>query len=649
MTARSSSTLTRQQRRRRTALARDEARSDHPASLFAAGRNRTLILAILLAVGTLALYSPAIGHPFIFNYDDDSYVINNAHVQAGLSWQTFTWALTATDYSNWHPLTWLSHALDCQLYGLEPGGHHLTSVAFHALNAALLFLLLAWATGLVGRSFLVAALFTVHPLNVQSVAWVAERKSVLSTFFFLLTLGAYGWYARKPNFRRYLSVAVCFALALAAKPMVITLPCVLFLLDFWPLRRLASARRPVPSGDHRETTASVSPSTLPQSSLTRLILEKLPLFALSAASGIITVIASRSYGSMRLALSLGARVENAIYSYAIYLWKSVWPSRLAVFYPHPGNSLTYLQVGAAAAFLAACTAVAWWQRSSRPHILTGWLWFLGTLVPAIGLIQVGEQGMADRYAYIPLIGIFLIVVWTAAEFSGLRHFTFAASALASGLVLAILCLVTWRQLACWQSAYDLWSQAVAVTRNNSMAEENLGAALLALDRAQEAIPHFQNAIRIRPAEASFHLNLAGAFAMTSQNRDAIREYEYALPRLNDPNTEVSAYQTLARLYAGTGNYAAARASYQHALLIDPGQSSAQEGLAEVEFSDALRNVAESPSGAAYLRLGQLLEQQNRQDQARTAYQQALRFDPKLEAARKALAGLKDEDKSAGSR
>ena len=346
---------------------------------------------------------------------------------------------------------------------------------------------------------------------------------------------------------------------------------------------------------------------------------------------------------MRLALPLGLRIENAVYSYAMYVWKAFWPVRLAVFYPHPGATLTAWQVGWAALFVVSVSAMVWRKRFARPYLVTGWLWFLGTLVPAIGLIQVGEQGMADRYAYIPLIGIFVMVAWGAAEFADRTQFSFASRAITAVIVLAILSLVTWRQIGYWQSAYDLWSQAVQVTKNNFMAEENLSAALLALGRADEAVPHLQNAIRIKPEDPAVHLNLAGALAMSNRNRDAIQEYEFVIPRLSNPNMQLSAYETLGRLYAGIGNYAKARASYQEALRINPQGSSARDGLAQVDFSDALRNAAESPSGANYLRVGQLLQQQGRTEEARAAYEQALKLDPKLSDARKALDALKDSN------
>ncbi len=602
--------------------------------LLASPWKRNLAICVLLAVATFALYSPAIWHPFIFNYDDDNYVTNNSHVQAGLVWDTASWALRSTEYSNWHPLTWLSHALDYTLYGLNPHGHHFTNVLFHMLNVVLLFLLLARATGATGRSLLMAALFAVHPFNVESVAWIAERKNVLSTFFFLLTLGAYGWYALRPGLKRYFVFVALFVLGLAAKPMVVTLPCVLLLLDFWPLRRIQGwGQLPADAA-----------FAVPQARFSRLVLEKLPLFALAAADGAVTIFAQRSGGAMGLVLPLGVRLENAVYAYALYVWKAFWPARLAVFYPHPGAALAVWQIGRAALFVLTVTTLVWRQRFARPYLLTGWLWFLGTLVPVIGLIQVGQQASADRYAYIPLIGIFVMMVWGAADLADHRQLSFRSRARIAAIVLAILVLFTCDRLRYWRSAVDLWAHTVDVTKDNFFAEQNLGAALLASDRYQEALPHFEKAVKLRPFEAGGHLNLGGDFALIDRPRDAIVEYETAIPLVSNPNMLIPAYNTLGRLYAEIGNYEKARASYQEALRINPDRTDAREGLAKVELSDAMRNAAESPTAEGYLRLGQVLQQADRIAESRVAYEQALELNPKLGDAKRALDALNQQSK-----
>jgi Flp pilus assembly protein TadD len=595
-----------------------------PASIW----KRDFVICLLLMSATFALYGRAIGYPFIEHYDDESYITGNSHVQAGLTRQTIAWALTSTEQSNWHPLTWLSHALDCEIYGLNPSGHHFTNILLHAINVMLLFLLLRRATGATGRSALVAALFAVHPYNVESVAWIAERKNVLSMLFFLLTLGAYGWYALKPSLRRYALVATLFALGLAAKPMVITLPCVLLLLDYWPLRRI-EGWGPRDRGD--ESLA------IPQVRFSRLVLEKLPLLALSAGSAVITMIAQRT--AMHLVLPVGIRLENAVYAYAMYVWKAFWPVRLAVFYPHPGATLAGWQVGLAALFVIAISTVVWHERSSRPYLVTGWLWYLGTLVPVIGLIQVGEQGMADRYAYLPLIGIFVMGVWSADELAERRHTAIGMRVKISGIVLAVLAAFTWEQVPYWRSSYDLWSNAVNVTKDNFTADLNLGVALITSDRASEAVPHLQDAARIKPGDASIHLTLAGALQLSDHPREAIPEYLTAIQLEPGSSMPARVYEDLGKAYERTGNYKDALVAYNRALSIDPQQESTQRALASLHLSEAMRNAAESPSGGNFFLLGQLLQKAGRIVPARAAYEQALELDPKLQDARKALESL----------
>lgn len=370
-------------------------------SLFSSPQKRNVVLGLLLVLATLALYNPVVHHPFV-NFDDDRYVIDNGHVMSGLHWSTVRWAFTTNDEANWHPLTWISHALDVQMFGLNPAGHHYVSVLLHAANVMLLFWVLWRATGATGPSLFVAALFAVHPINVESVAWVAERKSVLSMLFFLLTLWAYQEYVRRPRLGRYAGTLALFACALMAKPMVITLPFVLLLWDYWPLG--VGRRKATEAANYR---------------LFWLMLEKVPFFLLSLGSAIVTVKAQKAgdaIGSM-VQYPLTVRVENAIVSYVRYIEKAFWPVRLSPIYPHPGSSLKMWHVVGAALILAAITSVVAAAKRRR-YLLVGWLWFLGTLVPMIGLVQVGTQAMADRYAYLPFIGLFIIVAWGAADWAG---------------------------------------------------------------------------------------------------------------------------------------------------------------------------------------------------------------------------------------
>ncbi len=431
------------------------------------GRKLTGVFCALLGVVTVVLYSRVLGNRFVV-WDDHEYVTGNPHIRSGLSWSTFKWAFTTYTAANWHPLTWLSHALDCQLFALHPAGHHLDSVLIHAINVVLVFLLLVWTTKRIAPSLLVAALFSVHPLNVQSVAWVAERKNVLSTMFFLLAIGAYVRYAQKPDWQRYLPVAALFAAGLMAKPMVITLPFVLLLLDYWPLQRVEAS--------------PASAVGAPKFSISRLTLEKIPLFALSAASAWITLVAQRSGYAVRNfeEFSFGARLENALVAYGLYLWKMIWPARLAVLYPHPANALPVWQVMLSTFVLLGISAFVLVFHNKR-YLTVGWFWFLGTLVPVLGLVQVGEAAMADRYAYIPLIGIFIAVAWSLDEWADARHIPLRWHATAAVCVLVVLASVTFSQIGVWESEYSLWAHAADVTENNPYAQALAGKALLSPD------------------------------------------------------------------------------------------------------------------------------------------------------------------------
>jgi len=444
---------------------------------FLSGKSLITVLCVLVAAATIALYSPVLGHSFVV-WDDHDYVVANSHVHAGLSWNTIKWAFASTEAANWHPLTWLSHALDYQLFALSPAGHHLDSVLIHALNAVVLFLLLVWTTKRVGPSLLVAVLFAVHPLNVESVAWVAERKSVLSTLFFLLAIGAYGWYAHRPGWRRYLLVATLFAAGLMAKPMVITLPFVLLLLDYWPLERIAF--RSLPFAVRQNADAETSgEKRIATSELRFLLLEKVPLLLLSAASAWITVKAQRAGQSVRSLhqFALGLRIENAVVAYVLYLWKMLWPARLAALYPHSATALPMWQVVSSALVLIGVTAAAIIFRR-KGYLPVGWFWFLGTLIPVIGLVQVGGAAMADRYAYVPLIGIFVMIAWSLDDVAEAKAVSTTWRVVPALCVLIALGFVTLRQLSHWENEYTLWAHTVEVTEQNPYADAVLGDALM---------------------------------------------------------------------------------------------------------------------------------------------------------------------------
>ncbi|HEX3351691.1 MAG TPA: tetratricopeptide repeat protein [Terriglobales bacterium] len=603
-------------------------------ALFSSPEKRNLVLSLLLVVATLALYNPVNRHPFV-NYDDDRYVIDNPHIHNGLGWDTITWAFTSTEQANWHPLTWLSHALDYSLFHQNPAGHHFTSLLLHAANAVLLFWLLASATGRVGPSLFVASLFALHPINVESVAWVAERKNVLSTFFFLAAIGAYGWYAQKPHWQRYLAVAGLFALGLMAKPMVITFPFVLLLLDYWPLGRIAE-----------NPTAALRTA---QSSPARLLAEKLPLLALSAASAVITMQAQQAGGAVRSTaqFSLAVRLENAVVAYAMYLWKMIWPSHLAPIYPHPGESLAAWQIAISLLTLLAITGVVLKIRSKR-YLLSGWLWFLGTLVPVIGLVQVGDQAMADRYAYIPLIGIFVMLVWSAADLADFRRLGIAAQAIPAACVLLALSFATHRQLAYWGNNYDLWTHALAVTENNFIAEDNLGGALLLLGKPDEAYLHFQTAAKINSRDPMSRSNLGAYFQEHGRLNEAIEQEKRVIDLTSDPGLLAATYANLGTAYRRLGQDEKARESYDQALRLNSSQANAYLGLGELlekenKLDQAIANYSKSvelrPTDSGFLLLGHALESAGRRAEALSAYQQALKISPDLPEAQHAVDAL----------
>jgi protein O-mannosyl-transferase len=582
----------------------------------------TYLWCLVLAVVTFAVYYPAISHPFV-NYDDFDYVTQNAHVQAGLTADTFAWALSATDAANWHPVTWLSHALDYQLYGANPHGHHLSSVLLHTANVVLLFLILQWATGATGMSAMVAALFALHPLNVESVAWVAERKNVLSTLFFLLTLAAYGRYARRPNLGRYLLVATVFALGLASKPMLVTLPFVLLLLDYWPLGRIEGWTEP----------SACFPVT--QVSWRTLLLEKFPLLALSAASSAITMIAQSGGGAVQSIefISWKLRLENGIYSYAKYILKLFWPVHLAVVYPHPLNKLSVVPVVFSALFLVAISLMTWRWRKQYPFAITGWLWFLGTLVPVIGIVQVGDQGIADRYMYIPAIGIFVALVWGINQWAGSQKW-FVGSSTSIGLkaisaaVLLVMGILTVHQIGYWSSSYNLWSHTLQITDDNYVAHDHLGGLLILEGKADEANRHFAAAARAAPWDPVSHLGLGAAAQDRGDLQEAIGAYRVAL-RSKDPELRALTYVNLGVVYRQLGDYAAARQNSEQALAQYPKIF----GEMIQQITDALQ---EAPSASGYVRLGFLLEGAGRVQDAKSAFERALQIERDYEPARKAL-------------
>ena len=546
----------------------DEQVQFQPAGFHAFWDKHSYLLACLLVIVSVGLYLPVRHHPFV-NYDDNIYVMDNAHVQTGLSWDTVSWAFATYDGGNWHPLTWLSHALDVELFEMRPGAQHQTSVLLHALNAALLFWILLRATGHAGRSFMVAALFAVHPINVESVVWIAERKTVLSMFFCLLALGAYRWYAANPKALRYSVVAVFFALGLMAKPQIITFPFVLLLWDYWPLRRLALSspfalrsslfvfRQKNPAGPSGERRRANGEQRLHD--WRWLLLEKVPLFVLAAASAVMTMKAQRAGGAILSfdVTPLSIRLSNALVSYIKYLMKAFWPANLAPMYPHPGASLQAWQVYGALLVLLAITWLVVEHRHRR-YLLVGWLWFLGTLVPMIGLVQVGRQAMADRYAYLPLIGIFIMVCWGVAEWAESAHLPAPALPVASAIVIFALCLAAHRQIGYWADNVALWTHTVAVTPPNYIAQDNLGGALLTQKRMEDAIGHFRLAAAIHPVDPISTFNIGFYEQEHGDLYGAIAQYRKAIILTTSKSVKIKAWNDMGIAYRKLGDPQQAR-------------------------------------------------------------------------------------------
>ncbi len=506
---------------------------------------KAIALSLVLLIASSLLYLPIIHHPFA-NIDDQGYVYENLHVQDGLTWGTIKWAARTFDDNNWHPLTWLSIALDCQMFGIDPAGHHAMNIVYHALDAVVLFWVLLLATGFVGRSFMVAALFALHPINVESVAWVAERKTVLSTLFFLLALGAYRWYARRPGNPRYTVVAALFVLGLMAKPQIITLPCVLLLWDYWPLRRMFPDKPMAPAEDSR--VAPLAPK-----SFTWLVMEKLPLFVICGARALATKMAPHVGHPQDWQYSTWVRLGNCIVAYVRYIGKAFWPSHLAIMYLHPGNSLRFWQVGVCALVLLAITALVIVGRRYR-YLPVGWFWFLGTLVPTIGLIQVGRQAMADRYAYQSFLGLFILACWGVADWARRRQLPKAVLPGVSVAVLVILALLSHRQIGYWQDNLTLWTHTLQVTPNNWVAHDVIGGLLFKAGRREEAMPHFWAAAALNPDDDAT-ANLA--IAIYEQNRgnpqEAVRRYKLAINAMGDPLEQAKAYQNMAIAYRDLGD------------------------------------------------------------------------------------------------
>jgi tetratricopeptide (TPR) repeat protein len=571
------------------------------------GRAKSGVTDLLVCLGlmaiTWAVFGQTLTHDFV-NFDDHVYVYENPLVIRGVSPEGIIGAFTHTHARNWHPLTTLSHMLDCQLYGLNAGGHHLTNVILHTISVLLLFLVLKQVTSALWQSAFVAALFAIHPLHVESVAWIAERKDVLSAVFLMLTLAAYFRYTWAPSARRYLLVALLFAFGLMSKPMLVTLPFMLLLLDYWPLDRIGAQKSEV------------------RRRLPTLIKEKIPFLALSTFSCIATLFAQRASPSAIDQLPFLWRLENAFVTYVTYVWQMLWPSRLAVFYPHPNDRLQLLEVTGALALLVATSLVVIFLRRTKPYLVTGWFWYLGMLVPVIGVVQVGEQAHADRYTYLPQIGLYIMIAWTIGdllvESTRLRRVLVGVIA---AMAVASLGARAFGQTAYWKNSETLWNHALAVTGKNDVAHNNLGFLFLRRGELDKAISEFQTALDIRSRNTQGHYSLGAALIQSNlgnalarnQRWDAAVDHLQEAVRLRPDYAD--AYFNLGSVLFQQGKIDQAIAEWQKTLAINP------------RDSEAHRNVADA------------LRKQGKVKEAVSEYEQVLNIAPEDSAALNNLAWI----------
>ena len=552
-------------------------------------------LCFFLSLLAFAVYRGVLGNDFL-NYDDFQYVTDNRHVTSGLSIGNVVWAFTSGYAANWHPVTWLSHMLDVDLFGLDPRGHHLVNLLFHCANTCLLFLILNKITGAVWRSVLVAALFAIHPLHVESVAWVAERKDLLSTLFGMLTILAYTWYVRGGGTWRYLAVFGCFTLGLMSKPMLVSLPFVLLLLDYWPLRRLG-----IGGGETADEHCRVAEKPL----LSRLIIEKLPLFALALLSSCITIYVQKAEALHTLEVTpLSFRIGNALVAYPRYLGKTVWPSDLAVLYPLPA-SVPLLQSLSSAILLLLISYAACALSRRRPYLLVGWFWFLVTLVPVIGIVQVGLQSMADRYTYFPLIGIFIMIIWGLSDLAADRPSWRIPLAAAAVVAIGGYSAVTWRYERAWENSSTLFSHAIEATSDNYYAHYMLGNAFYKDNLIQDALEQYIRVRQLNPDFGDVLVNMGIIYAKQGNQVEAVNLFNSALSL--KPGSKHVHYNLAVALQA-QGKLEEAMTHYREVLRLDP------------------ENIG------AHYNLGVTLMDLKRWDEAASHFSEAVRLDPELDDA-----------------
>ena len=576
-------------------------------------RHTDILICLLLVILTLSVYIQIKNHDFI-NLDDTEYVTDNSHVREGIKLKTVTWAFGSTHASNWHPLTWLSHMMDCQLFGVDPGRHHLINLLLHIINTLLLFIVLKKMTGSLWQSGFVASLFAIHPLHVESVAWISERKDVLSTLFWMLTMWSYTFYVKAPDIKRYILVFLFLALGLMSKPMLVTLPFVLILLDYWPLGRIRIHSR---------------------KSISHIFIEKIPLFVLVAISSAITFLVQKQGGAVSSldAIPVNIRISNALVSYGAYIVKMIWPSKMAVLYPL-SDIIPWWKILLSCTLLISMSYLAIRHIKKRPYISVGWFWYLGTLVPVIGIVQVGRQAMADRYTYIPLIGIFIIICWAASEvIARWKHIKTTVIAVATAIILALI-PVTFLQVKHWRNSITLFEHALGVTRGNNSLHNNLGVVLEKQGKADEAIKHYLEALRINPEYEKAHNNLGNVLEKQGRRDEAIKHYLEAI-RINPGFAK--AHYNLGVALKDLGHIDEAMKHFSEAVRINPDYEEAHNNLGVVlkkqgRVDEAIKHYSEAirinpDFMEAHYNLGVALQNQGRMKEAIKHYSEAVRINP----------------------
>ena len=583
---------------------------------------KKLLITFILILLTLVVYWQVKDFNFA-GYDDELYITENSHIQPGITFESLKWAFTTFDAGNWHPLTWLSHMFDIELYGLNPMGHHWTSLQIHIASTLLLFLILQQMTGALWKSAFVAVLFALHPLHVESVAWVAERKDVLSAFFGMLTISAYIMYVKKRNFLRYSLVFIFLSLGLMAKPMLVTLPFVLLLLDFWPLERLKY----------------YSPKQ--SSKLFSLILEKIPLFIPVIISSVLTVLAQKEVGALYSfeALPVKTRIANAFVSYADYIIKTIWPQNLAIFYPHPFGMLSLWYVFLAALLVAVISFFSIRSFKQHPYVAVGWFWYVGTLVPVIGLIQVGAQGMADRYTYIPLTGLFIIAAWGMPDLLKKWHYNRIILVIFSIIIIFAFSTRSYFQIRHWENSTAVFKNAVKVTDNNWLAYNNLGLALMRDGELNDAVLNYKKALQIRPDYLIALDNIGLALYRLEKFEKALFYYSKALKI--DPK-HAGVHNNIANVLTALGKLEEAIKHYKKAIIIDPEFAEAHYNIANVLATQEKLDKAifyyesaikkDSEYSAAHYNLGCILLKKEEHKEALANFAQVIKINPDYKQA-----------------